>query len=374
MKDATIEIISSIKKHPNADKLEIATILGFNCVTQHGFYKAHDKIIYIRPDAVLPETTWAAEYRKYSPIRIKAVQLRNVWSEGIIVPFSVFDITIQKELENRQIGDEVSELINVTHFNPPTPQDKEIKVSILPNNVPVTDEVRIEEIEAAPYNKIVDITLKIDGKSTSFYYDIDKKYFGMLSRNSEMKSRYDADNIFQKFLIFSSKAFQFFKIFLKTRNQFDHVCEKYQIKEKLIAFCEKHKVSLVIRGEMYGVGIQSHANNPHAKPYLVENENASFPEEIAVNSPNWSMFSTYLMKDRRYVFEKESIFHYINVAKELQLPIVPIIEENVELTVDKVNHYSTKLKKLNNVPFEGVVVKHLNGSFKILNKTYDSAK
>lgn len=84
--DASVEIIKSVKAHPNADRLDLVQVLGFQCVTQKGLYSEGDRIVYVRPDAVLPEEAWAEEYRKYSPKRIKAVKLRGIFSEGVVLP------------------------------------------------------------------------------------------------------------------------------------------------------------------------------------------------------------------------------------------------------------------------------------------------
>jgi len=89
MKDATIEIISEVKSHPNADRLDLVKILGFQCVTEKGLYKEGDRIVYIRPDSVLPLENWTEGYRKYSPNRIKSAKLRGEWSEGIVVPMEI---------------------------------------------------------------------------------------------------------------------------------------------------------------------------------------------------------------------------------------------------------------------------------------------
>ena len=64
-KDATIEIVENVTKHPNADKLSICNILGFQCVTKLDQFKNGDRVIYVRPDTVFPEAEWATEYRKY---------------------------------------------------------------------------------------------------------------------------------------------------------------------------------------------------------------------------------------------------------------------------------------------------------------------
>jgi hypothetical protein len=73
-------------------------------------------------------------------------------------------------------------------------------------------------------------------------------------------------------------------------------------------------------------------------------------------------------------FPKNLKYYFKNIANDLGLPIAPMIEENVLLTHELLKKYSSELTSLNNQPFEGVVVKHSKGSFKILNKSYDSKK
>jgi len=373
MKDATIEIIQSIIKHPDADRLDVVTILGFKCVTQKGLYNVNDKIVYIRPDAVLPETEWSNGYRQYSPVRIKAVKLRNVWSEGIIVPFTSFDADIAKQLDKLAVGTDVSALIDVKHFEPPVPQNEEAKGG-MPFDIPKTDEERVENLKPqnVPIGAAVDITLKIDGQSCSFFYNLDKDRYGILARREEIKSRWDAQNSFEAVVIWLAKKYPYFKKFVKARNNYDYVAEKYAIREKLIEYCKAHNVSLVIRGETYGDGLQAHAINPHAK-VVNRNNCINFPEDIGINGRNWAMYSVYLIKERRYA-EKGDQFYYVNVARDLGLPTVPMLEENVTLTEEKIKYYSSDIKRLNNQYFEGVVVKHATNSFKIINKAYDAEK
>jgi RNA ligase (TIGR02306 family) len=365
MADATIEIIKAIIPHPNADRLEIAQILGFECVTQKGLYDAGEKIVYIRPDAVLPLEQWTNDYRKYSPVRIKAAKLRGSWSEGIIVPFEILPLDVIEKLNKMKVGDDVSELLKVTHHVEPVPQNEDAKGG-MPFNIPKTDEERVENLKEhrIPYGENVDISLKIDGQSSSYYYDIDSKRFGMLSRREEMKSRYDKNNWFHGLFIKFVLKYPYFKKFLKPRNNYDFVCEKYELKTKLIEFCEKNKVSLVIRGEIYGDGLQANSNNPHGvTSYGV----------VQPNDRYWAMYSVYLIKERRYA-EKGDIYYYPNVASAMKLPAIPMVESNVPLTVEKIKHYSSDIKTLNNLPFEGVVVKTEKTSFKIINKHYDAEK
>lgn len=325
-KDATIEIISEVKAHPGADRLDLVKILGFQCVTQKGLYKNGDKIVYIRPDSLLPEEDWAIEYRKYSPSRIKAVRLRHEWSEGIIVPFNILPV----DLSDKEVGEDVSSLINVVHWDPPVPQDLSAK-GLLPYGIGKTDEERFENlIDELPFGETVDITLKVDGQSCSYYYNYETKEFGVLGRNLEFKS--DAVN-----------------------NYTSHV-KTYDIENKLREFCEKEKISLCLRGESYGQGIQGMKINPHSQ----------LPK-------GWAMFSVYITSERRYA-RKGDKYYFLEIAKELNLPTVDIVEKDVVLTKDTLTHYSTGIKKLNDKYFEGVVIQHPKGSFKVINKHYDSEK
>ena len=97
-------------------------------------------------------------------------------------------------------------------------------------------------------------------------------------------------------------------------------------------------------------------NNPHSK----ENE-------------GWAMFSVYNIEKREYE-KKGSEFYFLSIADELDLPTVQVVERDVVLTQELIDKYSTGITKLNGKPFEGVVVQHAGGSFKIINKDYDSKK
>lgn len=333
MKIATTEVIKEILPHPNADKLVIAKVLGYTAVVPKDVYKSGQVIIYVQPDSVLPmEDKWAEEYRKYAPKRIKAIKLRNVWSEGLVLPLDVltnYDDGRVVEILDGKIGEDVSEFLHIKHYEPPVPQDLSAKGG-LPYGIPKTDEERWENIEDIPYGKLVDLTLKIDGQSWSAFYHVDESRFGVCGRSFEYK--------------------------LDRENNYLANAKNYNIEEKLTKFCKENNVSLCLRGESHGIGIQGFEINTHSKK----------PLSLAI-------FSVYLIAERRYA-RKGDTFYFINVAKALDLPHVPVVEENVELTRQLIDKYSIGIESLNGVPFEGVVVNHDSGSFKIINKYYDSNK
>lgn len=352
-KIASIEKIKSVRPHSNADRLDLVTVLGYQCVTQRGLYKDGDVVIYIQPDSILPEEPWAEDYRKYSPKRIKAVKLRGEWSEGILCNREVLKGVVDESLfvESR-VGADVSELLNVKHYEPPMPQDLSAK-GLLPFGIPKTDEERWENmVDRLPFGEKVDITLKVDGQSFSAYYKVDTDVFGVLGRTMEYK--------------------------LDCQNNYTAQIQRYDLENKLRNFCKKHNVSLCIRGESYGNGIQKGEHNPHS----------SKPAGLAI-------FSVYLINERRYA-RKGDPFYFPLVCKEMDLPSVKIVQSDVELTEDLIKYYSSTLVLIDGDPFEGVVVNHgaytkkiqidnegfsgtvdYNGdagSFKIINKNYDMRK
>jgi len=331
MKDATIEVIGAILPHPNADRLDLAMILGYQCVVQKGLYKGGETIVYIRPDSLLPIEKWTEDYRKYSPKRIKAVKLRDQWSEGIIVPFEILPDNIREHLPKFEVGDDVSALIGVTHYEPPAPNDIQAKGG-LPFDIPKTDEERWENYSEGklPYGELCDFFLKFDGQSASYGVILEDMRFIILGRTLELHE------------IFT--------------NNYTANIERYDLKNKLLKFCQENGVSLCLRGESYGEGIQSFELNPQAK----------LPK-------GWALFSVYNIKERKYE-RKGSDLYFVNVAKKLDLPFVDMVEENVILTKELIEKYSTGITEINGKPFEGVVVQHANGSFKIINKYYDSKK
>ena len=352
MKLATIEQIKNVKPHPNADRLDLVTILGYQLITEKGLHNPGDVVVYIQPDTVLPEEAWAEGYRKYSPKRVKAVKLRGEWSEGIVVKYDqlkhllaaslffqspespqvVVDMSKPVEPCVDYIGTEVSGLLNVTKYEPPAPQDLSAKRH-LPFNIPKTDEERWENLDdKIPFGSMCDVTLKVDGQSCSFYYNIETDEFGVIGRSFEFK-----DGVENKYTA--------------------HLNRYANLKDKLISFCKKVNKSLCFRGESYGPGIQGMDKNPHSK-----------------GEYGWAMFSIFNITDKKYE-RKGSELYFKNVAAALGLPTVQVLMEDVPITQELINHYSFEIKALpNGNSFEGVVINYDDGSFKVINKDYDSQK
>jgi len=83
--------IKEVKPHPNADRLEICEVLGWQCLASKGQYKVGDLVVYFPPDTVLSqELTDCWKVSNYCQktdqgMRIRQARLRGEPSFGLIV-------------------------------------------------------------------------------------------------------------------------------------------------------------------------------------------------------------------------------------------------------------------------------------------------
>ena len=328
MKLASIELIKEISPIIGADAIEVASVLGFKAVVKKGVYQVGQPICFIQPDTVLPDgKEWAAFYKAKSN-RVKAIRLRNVWSEGIVE--KIENVGYSGSIE---VGKDIAAEIGVTKYDPPAPQDLSAK-GPLPFGICKTDEERIEGLDNPPYGEIVDVTLKTDGQSCSFYWHIDEDgvlHEGVLGRTMEYKT--ECSNKY-------------------TQNQ-----ANLDALNKLSEFCRRHELrGLCVRRESHGSGIQKKGVNPHSALPL-----------------GWVMFSVWLTHERRYARKGDPLY-FLTIAEELRLPTVKVLERDVVLTKELVEKYSVGMEKIDGQFFEGVVCQYKTGSCKILSKYYDSKK
>jgi RNA ligase (TIGR02306 family) len=136
-----------IQEHPNADAIEIAQVRGYQSIVKKGQFKTGDLAVYIPEQSVLPPwvlrrlNMWDEEKGKGGLAgskgnRVKAVQLRGVTSQGLLLPLSYkaprTDIILYNDegwfLENENgyskpvwEGKDVTELLGVVKYEPPIP-------------------------------------------------------------------------------------------------------------------------------------------------------------------------------------------------------------------------------------------------------------
>jgi RNA ligase (TIGR02306 family) len=329
---ATVEKIEEVVKHPNADKLDLVRVLNYWCIVGRDQYRPGELIVFIQPDSILPgDKEWAAPLLRYAGTggRIKAVRLRGEWSMGLIIdPFKI----------GHSVGDDVTEELGITKYEPPLPGSAGAKRH-LPFNIPRTDEERWQNLRNLDklLGQEVVVTLKKDGMSFTAY------------QNSTVREE-DGFQIVENFESgICSRSLE-----LKIGEGFDsawHQAEKkYDLLNKMRMIGTD--VSYAIRGEVCGPGIQSFAHNPNCQ------------EEL-----NLTIYSVWDIEDGCYL-DWDGVEWY---AKIVEVPTVPVLERTV-LTRELINKYDHELETIDGKPFEGVVVKGKDFSFKIINKHYDAKK
>ena len=152
--------IEEILPHPNADRLELIIVGGFQVVAGKGQFKIGDLAYYVPPDSVLPERSvysfvWEKDgggnprqLIQGDPVpekwrRVTVRRLRKEWSEGLLMPtiepyrdslngidfYKPADFALLRDNGNEgnqiqvQEGDDVAEFLGITHWNPPEDQE-----------------------------------------------------------------------------------------------------------------------------------------------------------------------------------------------------------------------------------------------------------
>jgi RNA ligase (TIGR02306 family) len=189
MKLVSLETILDISDISGADKIELATVQGWQSVVKKNEYKVGDRIVFVPIDTVLEPREWNKFlWDKNDPsksIRIKNVTLRGVCSQGVIFPLSIIS-------EFTGTEEELPEFLGVTKYEKPIPSHLAGQVAgDFPSRfVSKTDEdnlkSNIECFEELKNTKRVIATLKIDGTSATYIKELDGT-FRVCSRKQELK-------------------------------------------------------------------------------------------------------------------------------------------------------------------------------------------
>lgn len=216
-----------------ADRIECAEIdHGWQVVVKRGEFKVWDKCVFFEIDSFLPpdqryEFLRASSFRSFDGMegfRLKSIRLKGQISQGLALPLSAFP-----ELENPQVEDDLTVLLNVKKYEKPLNSkgilSGDAKGSF-PSFIPKTDADRVQNsfrIIGNNKDSIVETSIKLDGSSFTCYFR--DGVFGVCSRNLEKK---DGDNAFW------------------------NISRRYMLKERL----EKIGRNVALQGELCGPGIQ----------------------------------------------------------------------------------------------------------------------
>ena len=195
-KIATIQKVTNVRNHPNADSLDLCNILGWQVVIKRGEFKDGDLCVYIPIDSVLPEKP-EFEFLRQKDFRIRTVKLRGQISQGICFPLSILPSSIPDDGMIHGLGEnggfysagqDVTDLVGCTHYEKPLPPELVGKaIGGFPGWLRITDELNIksypvilDEMRGRPYY----ITRKDDGQSGTYF--LKDGVFGVCSRKLQL--------------------------------------------------------------------------------------------------------------------------------------------------------------------------------------------
>ncbi len=368
----TFETIRSVRNHQNADRLDIVNVAGYEAIVGRGMYEVGDLCFFVHPDASLPkEREWSQKFLPFvssNTQRVKAKNIRGEWSFGLVVSLD--------ELQFRPIvyyvGVDYSDEFGVTKYEAPLPVDLSVK-GPLPFNLIPTDEDRYQNFSPElVIGKMGTATEKIDGSSLTVFcvlpghlYNLTSEpIIGYCARNNELKIP-DKEN--------------------PTTNLYWEACVKSGVFDKLRAHCMKTGMSLAVRGEIHGYGVQSSKNNLWS---TVEKDVRWF-SLINVQTLEYLPFNELFRFASKYELNTVPLLFTFTVLTEELIKKIETAHTMKDLCPNDCGDYwidwNTKNRHNSGVTdradmFEGVVFQYVDEStgkvrsFKIMNKPYDEAK
>jgi len=284
---ASIQRIWKVEPIEGADRIELAHVLGWQCVVNKGQFKPMDLAVYFEIDSFLPirpefEFMRASSYRKTDIMgegfRLRTMKFRGQISQGLLLPINQFpELPVDIEL-----GADVTEILGVRKW------EIEEKVTTggtvigtLPLDVPHTDETRVQ----AEPDLIRDfagleyyITTKMDGSSHSV--SIDEDGFHVTGHNYEYKD--------------------------DGKSAFYDLVKREDIESKLRKYYEENSLHLLtLQGELCAPGIQQN--------------------RLKLTRPEWYVF-TIRIDGKRVGLRKMQ-----EICDSLGLMMVPVEEVGMDL-------------------------------------------
>ena len=271
---AHVEEIVDIQPIPDADKIEVCTVLGWKVViAKKDGFKVGDKVVYIEIDSKVPERE-EFEFLRDRKFRVRTIRLRGQYSQGLVVPLSILPEG------NYEVGDNVTDILGITYY---VPEDnvrksdkpaKSLKYQSMaarhkdlfkkqpfrwlmkrewgrkllfmffgkkkdnPRSFPTkfafvhkTDETRIENMPwLLGYDKPLIVTEKLDGTSSTYILERKSKHkyeFWVASRN--VRQADEDQNCFHSYNIYWAMAKKYnieehLREYLEHFPQLDYVC------------------------------------------------------------------------------------------------------------------------------------------------------
>lgn len=191
---ASIQKIINLAPIAGADRIEKATVLGWDVVIKKGNFNVGDLGAYFEIDSWIPSsidpslTSEGKQPREYEGIpgeRLRTVKLRGQVSQGLLIPLK--DLP---QIKNAKEGDDVTDLLGIKKWESPEERSNNGggngsqglgTTSSFPSFIFKTDQERVQNrINMLPHimGESYEVSIKLDGSSmTIFSLNQESKYF-----------------------------------------------------------------------------------------------------------------------------------------------------------------------------------------------------
>ena len=324
---ASIQRIKDLQPIPDADKIEVATILGWKIVTKKGEFKIGDYCVFFEIDSLLQPKEWNSflhdKKDPSKPVRLRTVKLRGQVSQGLAIPLSgipeLQDALIglfplyPADLEDstQYDGVDLTKLLGVEKWEPQADLNAEEKPKAnFPFYIPKSDTERIQAypgvIEEMQGREVYG-TIKIDGTSTTFFQRGSE--FGVCSRNLEL---YDTPT-----------------------SKYWRMARKYDLQNLLAIGNHSVPKNVSIQGETYGPGIQKN--------------------KLGLKELDLAVYDIFDIDNGKYLdyADQQNVIKFLNL-QPVQTVFFGIFKWK---SVDELIDYASTLLYPNGTPAEGIVIR-----------------
>ncbi len=367
---ASVDVISEVFKHPNADSLWIARVQGWDVIinlkAMFGDAATPEnvvgrKVVYVQIDSVMPTVFennlfWKYLSSTYMGKKVRSTKLRGVFSQGLILDFETIAPLFPElgaKLDSLPAETNVTNELGIVKYysiydaegpayfgaydksqikGRPSPAS----LRPFPEFLQKTDQPRLQAqrklVLGLEPDRLFTATQKFDGQSVQWFHKDGR--VGVCSRNFEVLLELDLPEDKRD----------------KANDKFREMNTKYSIFDKLLA-CKRN---VSVQTEMYGMGING---NRHKK-----------------NDVNVAVFDVFDIDRRQFITHDEMV----SLAAELGLPTVPVVFENQRLLSEKIEPWlelANKQRYAGGLLAEGIVVRTADGkapymSFKVISQEY----
>lgn len=353
---ASVQRIVSLEPIKGADRIEKATVLGWELVVKKGEFKVNDFCVYIEVDSIVPDKPEFA-FLKDRKFRVKTIKLRKQISQGLALPMTILPRGIYNE------GDDVTKILDVKKYDPEGELEQKLiqekfnknnnkitkfllkypwyrrlffksKKNKFPSFIHKTDETRLQNmpnILNQEKDTLFQITEKLDGQSSTYFL---------------VKNTHKLFGIFGKKYIFGVCSRN---LYLPNPNNSSYwtIAKQLHI-ERTLHNLIKDNQFVVLQGEITGEGIQKNKYKVHGYDFHAFN----------LIYPNKQIDTVSMSK----------------ILKDYNIKTVPILETNFKLknTVSDMVEYAKGKSTLLPILREGVVIRNYdkNISFKVINPEF----